>query len=109
MTIDLSRRSFLRGMSALVAAPAVIRVAKLMPISAPKLDLVYGRSPAMDALQAMSELNEYVARALAAQISETLFYGDANARPATFSGISIQHRLLRPNTPARIIALHDRS
>ena len=31
MPLDLPRRSFLLGLGALVAAPAVIRVAKLIP------------------------------------------------------------------------------
>lgn len=33
MLIQPSRRSFIRGLASLVAAPVVIRVAKLMPIS----------------------------------------------------------------------------
>lgn len=33
MLIQPSRRGFIRGLASLVAAPAVIRVAKLMPIS----------------------------------------------------------------------------
>lgn len=32
-----SRRGFITGLVALVAAPAVVRVASLMPVSAPKL------------------------------------------------------------------------
>jgi hypothetical protein len=37
MSVTLSRRGFIGGLAALVAAPAVVRAASLMPVSAPKL------------------------------------------------------------------------
>lgn len=33
MTLSIPRRAFISGLASLIAAPAVIRVAKLMPIS----------------------------------------------------------------------------
>lgn len=38
--VTISRRQWLRGAIALVAAPAIVRVGSLMPVSAPKRALV---------------------------------------------------------------------
>ena len=47
--MELARRGFITGLVAFVAAPAIVRVASLMPVRVMELE-VYGRSPAMDAL-----------------------------------------------------------
>jgi len=75
--IKLSRRGLIRGLGvSLIAAPAIVRAASLMPVKAmPQatwrqvhdgsllLD-AYGRSPAMDALADMEEINRRVERYL---------------------------------------------
>lgn len=52
--IEVPRRRFLAGLGALIAAPAIVRVASIMPVKTPPL--VYGRSPAMSALGDMRAL-----------------------------------------------------
>lgn len=63
----IARRSFLTGLSALIAAPAIVRAESLMKVRAPRIvvprweaDLImpYGRSPMMDALSELRELRE---------------------------------------------------
>ena len=68
----IGRRGFLIGMSALIAAPAIVRVTSIMPIKAfdvTNTDLwltqwldemhyqTFGRSPMMDALPSMHKLS----------------------------------------------------
>ncbi len=63
--IESSRRGFITGLVAFVAAPAIVRVANIMPVRSVK-DLafwqfgdnleVYGRSPMMDALPSLKEI-----------------------------------------------------
>lgn len=36
-SIELPRRKFLTGLASLIAAPAIVRVSSLMPVSAPEL------------------------------------------------------------------------
>lgn len=38
MPLDLSRRSLIRGLGALIAAPAIVRVASIMPVKAFRFD-----------------------------------------------------------------------
>lgn len=63
-----TRRGFISGLGALIAAPAIVRVASIMPVSARGLALVrtsipigawrlFGRSPMMDALPLMVNYN----------------------------------------------------
>jgi hypothetical protein len=62
----IERRKFLTGLISLVAAPAIVRAGSLMPVKAMEgpvvlreIDLmVYGRSPAMDALPSFAAMNE---------------------------------------------------
>ncbi len=62
-----SRRKFLTGMSALIAAPAIVRVASIMPVRGYVLRTnvipveFYGRSPARDALPGLREIQEMMA------------------------------------------------
>jgi len=37
MTVIVGRRGFLKGLAALVAAPAIVRAASIMPVRTPKL------------------------------------------------------------------------
>ena len=58
----LNRRGLITGLISLVAAPAIVRASSLMPVKVYReIDLlnlpVYGRSPAMDALPDMAEIN----------------------------------------------------
>lgn len=66
-----SRRQFLTGLSTLIAAPAIIKVAGIMPVKAMEPTIVriglphatwrelhvYGRSPAMEVLADLREVN----------------------------------------------------
>ena len=56
MTLILPRRQFLKTLSGIIAAPAIVRADNLMKVVAPALH-VYGRSPAMDAFPDMHLLN----------------------------------------------------
>ena len=71
--MQLSRRGFIGGLGALIAAPAIVRAASLMPVRGIVMD-VYGRSPAMDALSAIRDMN-------------VLLYGDPDAHPMQFTGL----------------------
>lgn len=51
-----SRRGFLIGLGALVAAPAVVRAASLMPVRGIIMD-IYGQSPIMSVLEDIKFLN----------------------------------------------------
>lgn len=53
MTLSIPRRAFISGLASLIAAPAVIRVAKLMPISVEPAP--YGIGPAMRAIPLLEE------------------------------------------------------
>jgi hypothetical protein len=55
----MDRRSFLRG---LIAAPAIIPIRSLMPLRGMLLVPPYGRSPAMDVLPALAELEAMKSR-----------------------------------------------
>lgn len=46
----IERRKFMTGLVALIAAPAVVRAASLMPVRGVVMD-AYGRSPMMDVLR----------------------------------------------------------
>lgn len=60
------RRSFITGIASLIAVPAIVRAASLMPVRGIVQD-IYGTSPAMAALIARAkELSEIRARMLAA-------------------------------------------
>src|SRR5262245_6760974 len=70
--MPLSRRSFLTG---LLAAPAIVKVSSLMPISVLPADglvmpLPYGISPAASALRALQEFQERMRR----DLEELLIY-----------------------------------
>lgn len=53
----MNRRGFLTGLSALIAAPAIVRAGNLMPIKVMPIELeVYGASPAMLALDGIEYL-----------------------------------------------------
>ena len=50
--MNLHRRGFITGLGALIAAPAIVRVASIMPVRSMPVELeVYGASPAMTALK----------------------------------------------------------
>ena len=57
-----SRRGLLSGFSALLAAPAIVRVSSLMPVSVQPLRPLYGASPAMAALEAIKQHREAMAK-----------------------------------------------
>ena len=65
----IGRRGFLIGMSALIAAPAIVRVTSIMPVRSMWLEddalVVYGRSPAMEAIAELQYLNEQQIKAFA--------------------------------------------
>lgn len=78
--IIASRRGFLVGLAALIAAPAIVRVTSIMPVrsivlarhplydsDAYQVDRLafYGRSPCMDALPTLQEIQDRLVRALA--------------------------------------------
>ena len=53
----IGRRGFLTGLISLVAAPAIVRAGSLMPVKV--IDLQpYGRSPLIEGLQMMKDLEE---------------------------------------------------
>lgn len=52
----IARRSFLAGLGSLLAAPAIVRVASIMPVKALQAYPAYGRSPAMDMLPELRAL-----------------------------------------------------
>lgn len=68
--ITTSRRSLITGLVSLIAAPAIVRAASLMPVKPipgawiRRQGIVYGRSPAMDVLIDQAELNAVKARLL---------------------------------------------
>lgn len=63
--MNLSRRSFFAATAGLIAAPAIVRVASIMPVSVPRLIVQpYGRSPAMDALGDMQAYNRLLRASL---------------------------------------------
>ena len=51
----IPRRSFLIGLGSLIAAPAIVRASSLMPVGGVVMD-AYGRSPAMDILAAIRNM-----------------------------------------------------
>lgn len=54
----MNRRGFITGLVSLVAAPAIVRIGSLMPVRVmPEELVVYGRSPAMDALPDLLYIN----------------------------------------------------
>jgi Bacteriophage head to tail connecting protein len=66
--IETSRRNFITGLVSFVAAPAIVRAANIMPVKSVDLPngilwevtqdgMVYGRSPMMDVLPSVRELN----------------------------------------------------
>lgn len=103
MTIDLSRRSFLRGMSALVAAPAVVRVAKLMAISGRALE---PRRAAWPTRQDYLEDFARIERELINQMEQRLLFGDPDASPTTFQGFVGHFQTSLPTPTWRAINLY---
>lgn len=83
--ISVSRRGFLAGLTAAIAAPAIVKATSLMPIKVVKPTMqdlvVYGRSPAMDALPSLEFLE-----GMSQRMAMTLFYGNPDATPLEFSG-----------------------
>lgn len=67
----ITRRGMLSGMAALFAAPAIVRIASIMPV----------RVPLSDDLMLMRKMNDEVVRAL--------FYGNPSVTPMEFSGVSL--------------------
>lgn len=57
--MQLSRRGILTGLISLVAAPAIVRFESIMPVKGfvHLAGPAYGRSPAMDALPDLVEIN----------------------------------------------------
>lgn len=120
MTSILTRRSILGGLISAMAAPAIVRAASLMPVSAlaPEITIVtvgsverlildralewgvYGRSPAMDALPDLATLQQ-MARAL-----ETLSPDPGLARNFVFRG---DGRVAAIDKPAEIISVPGRA
>ena len=49
----LTRRSLLTGLGAIIAAPAIVRASSLMPVKAWVQNPIWGRSPAMEMLDAI--------------------------------------------------------
>lgn len=74
----MNRRTVLAG---LLATAAPIRLPAAARLS------VYGRSPGMDALPDMSEINAMV-RSLTAEMEHVLLYGDPDAGPTVFRGLT---------------------
>jgi len=94
VTIIQSRRGFITGLVSLVAAPAIVRVASIMPVKAMPAELeVYGVSPSMMALELMKELeaiNERIMRAYFIELgvfgsAAVEFCGDGTARHVPIS------------------------
>lgn len=59
--VQLSRRGFFRGLGAVLAAPAIVKVASLMPVKAPELIVLNPRNYAT----LMAELNIWLQGAAA--------------------------------------------
>ncbi len=75
MTINTSRRRFLRGAATLLAAPALVRVASIMPVRvlpASLAPLEYGRSPMMEMLPDIQRLQEAMRQILERTINPPL-------------------------------------
>jgi hypothetical protein len=53
----MDRRSFITGVVGLIAAPAIVRASSLMPVRGIVMPVVYGRSPAMAALETIRAVN----------------------------------------------------
>lgn len=62
----MNRRGFLTGLSALVAAPAIVRASSIMPVRA------YGQSPLMMAISDLDRLNTLLMEALDKMINPPL-------------------------------------
>lgn len=73
----ISRRGFISGLSSIVAAPAIVRIANIMPVKAmPDEDLL---------IRMMLSKNEYLG-GLSQQIASTIIYGNPKWAPINFSG-----------------------
>lgn len=62
-TLSLSRRGLFGGAAALLAAPAIVRVASIMPVSSMPLEL-YGIGPLAQSLEDMRLYNEAIRQML---------------------------------------------
>lgn len=70
VTIRATRRGFITGLATLIAAPAIVRVASLMPVRGVVMDVgpvgmleVYGRSPGMEMAAMLDDIEERIGRA----------------------------------------------
>jgi len=70
-----SRRSFITGLAALVAAPAVVRASSLMPVKAPKL--LTDDETLQRIIRMFEESNRYLVDMMQQQIADSIFYGSA--------------------------------
>lgn len=82
MTTSANRRQFLTGLSTLIAAPAIIKVASLMPVKA------MGRGY-------VGEDWRYIIRAVNLDVT----YGDCRIMPVMFSGFVPRYN----NVPIRTV------
>jgi hypothetical protein len=96
----LARRSFLIGLGSAFAAPAIVRAASLMPVKAiADLD-VYGRSPAMDALAEIRELDRLITKNIGLAMQDLGTYGTAVVQWSLDDSRALM-RVLPPGTLAR--------
>lgn len=80
---NLSRRAFLTGASAAAVAVAMPAVAAPVLRTSVNIGIVYGRSPAMDALPYIEGLGQ--------RMAATLFYGNPETGPTHFSGFAVSY------------------
>jgi hypothetical protein len=77
-TIIQSRRGFITGLVLLVAAPAIVRVASIMPVKVMPAELtVYGESPGMAAIRMIEELAAIHERIQRAFFMDLAAFGNA--------------------------------
>lgn len=76
--MNLSRRSFFAGTAALIAAPAIVRVSSIMPVSMPKI-------VPMTAAELLA-LDEAWLAGMQQTITATIWYGNPDAQPLQFDG-----------------------
>ena len=95
--IESSRRGFLGGLLALVAAPTVVRAASLMPVSVMPDEVVLEQ---LARRRSLLTINEITCEAIRLWANNNVFiqnlnpyYDDAFARPGAKIGTSIRIRL----------------
>lgn len=78
--MNLTRRKLFGGLGLVIAAPAIVRAASLMPVRGWREPITWGRSLAMTALPDMRDLEDMRhLEDMCKMTSETWFYGNSFA------------------------------